>query len=171
MKEISLNSHKYPGMVVLVDDDDYGLVSQYSWCVRFKPTTFYAVTNSKGGRKYRKSILMHRLILSLEHGDARQIDHADGNGLNNQKSNLRFATHAENQWNRRPRLGVTSHFKGVSWYPSKKRWKAMIQANGKRIYLGLFKNEEGAAHAYNEAALKYHGEFAWLNNELSGNSE
>ncbi|APM39404.1 HNH endonuclease [Clostridium kluyveri] len=91
------------------------------------------------------------------------IDHIDGNGLNNCKSNLRIVTSQQNSFNRRYKVLKTSKYKGVYWNSQFKRWKARIQVDGKRILIGTFENEEDAARAYSEKALFYFKEFAKLN--------
>ena len=102
---------------------------------------------------------LHRLLL----GSAVLVDHRDGNGLNNQRSNLRPATHAQNLQNTRKRAGTTSRFKGVCWNKKKQAWVAFIKHEGKKKYLGCFSSEEVAARAYDFAASETFGEFACLN--------
>lgn len=154
MKEVRLSQ----GLVALVDDDDFDMVSAYSWCVRKDGNTHYAV----GGGVYKgvdTRRLMHRLILGVS-SDA-MVDHKDGNGLNCQKSNLRLCTNAQNQYNQPKRRGTTSKYKGVRLKEGK--YEAQIRTNLGRKYLGRFTQEADAAEAYNKAALIYHGEFANLN--------
>lgn len=103
----------------------------------------------------------------------KMVDHIDGNGLNNLRSNLRFATMSQNIANSKVRKDNTTGYKGVSWFvgskhpngvwKSKPSWTARIGINGKRITVGYFATKEEAARAYNKAAIKYHGEFAKLN--------
>lgn len=95
------------------------------------------------------------------------IDHKNGNGLDNRRSNLRFCTNAQNQhnqrkWGSRSGKPLSSRYKGVSWH-RRGHWRAKIQAQGKRRYLGQFQSEEAAARAYDRAARELHGEFAVLN--------
>jgi hypothetical protein len=89
------------------------------------------------------------------------IDHRNCDGLDNRRSNLRFATHAQNTLNRRKKKNAVSQFRGVWFYKGK--WGSQISSQGKRMFLGRFDNEIDAAKAYDEAARKYHGEFARLN--------
>jgi hypothetical protein len=91
------------------------------------------------------------------------IDHLDGNGLNNQRNNLRICTVSQNSMNRNKTVKNKSGFKGVIWWERNNTWKAEIRHNKNKIYLGYYKNIIDAAKAYNAAALKYHGEFANLN--------
>jgi len=106
---------------------------------------------------------MHNLVINIP--DGMFCDHINRNGLDNRKANLRPATHTQNVWNRRKFKPYSrSKYKGVD---DMKRWRARIRVNGKRIYLGSFKTELDAAHAYDKAARKYHREFASLNFPVS----
>ena len=92
------------------------------------------------------------------------IDHINNNGLDNRKANLRLATPAQNARNRRKTAAKTySKYKGVSYHAGQRKWSAAIRVNGQYKYFGLFQNEIDAAKAYDEAARKYHKEFAVLN--------
>lgn len=104
---------------------------------------------------------MHSVIF----GDvgALDIDHRDGNKLNNCRSNLRAADRTMNNANSRPRVGCSSQFKGVAWLKSIGKWWAYINKGGKRISLGYFLVEVEAARAYNAAASSLFGEFARQN--------
>ena len=104
---------------------------------------------------------MHLIIMGEAYG--LEVDHINGNKLDNQKSNLRFVTHMQNLHNRKPSRESSSKYKGVSWNAWHKRWLAKICNNYTSIFLGYFKSEEDAALAYNKAALKYHEEYARLN--------
>ncbi len=183
MREIVLNIHNtttsnHRKYIALVDDDDFIKVSQHKWNVAHAGTNIYAGTTIINNKK-KSSIRMHRFIMGCSIGDGRIIDHKDGNGLNNQKSNLRECNLAQNGANRRPKRNGTSKYLGVSLHKTKKtyfrkstqtmevshstQWQSAIRLSGKSLYLGSFNNEEEAALSYNEAAKKYHGEFARLN--------
>lgn len=156
MKTINLTK----GYVALVDDDDFERLSQYKWMAHEKKTNTYARRNKSVNGKV-KTIIMHRFIMGAP--DDMQIDHIDGNGLNNQKSNLRICTIDENLRNKGKIEGTLYKYKGLSWCKTKNRYKASINFNGKKISLGRFKTQEEAALAYNKAAIELHGEFARLN--------
>lgn len=97
---------------------------------------------------------MHREIV-----DAPEVDHRNGDRVDNRRANLRAATHLQNCQNARPK--GQSRFKGVSRY--RERWHARIKVPGRRIDLGSFHDEESAARAYDVAAREHFGEFARLN--------
>lgn len=141
--------------LVMVDDEDYEFLEQFKWQVdREKSVKTHA-------NPRLKDILMHRVIMKPKKGV--EIDHIDGNRLNNQKSNLRFATSSQNKINRGPRKDNKSGFKGVSWHKQRNLWTARIMTGGKYKHLGLFKTLEEAAEAYNAEATTYYGEYAWQN--------
>lgn len=159
MREIPLSQ----GRVALVDDADFEWLSQWKWHVYSPPgrTGVHALAHTTVRKNIYRKIKMHRLILGAKEGDF--VDHIDGNGLNNQKSNLRFCTKSENGMNRGAPTTNSSGFKGVSWAKSKNKWEAYISLKGIRKHLGRFTTKEEAALAYNEAALIHHGSFAHLN--------
>jgi len=146
MKEIQLSKD----MSALVDDADYDYLSLITWhATEKKEGLFYAQSNRVG--------LMHRFIMAPMVGHI--VDHIDHNTLNNQKSNLRVCKLSHNAMNRMTRN--KTGFKGV--YSNGRCITAQIKVNDKRIYLGVFKNTKEAASAYNEAATKYYGEYAMIN--------
>jgi hypothetical protein len=154
MKKIPLTQ----GQVALVDDCDFErVVALGSWYYN----QGYAVHGERRRGKYHTT-LMHRLILGDPQGDT---DHANGNGLDNRRCNLRACSRSQNAKNQRPRNrpDKTSHFKGVGWYKPYGKWRAKIMVDYRTIHLGYFASEEDAARAYDEAARKYHGQFARLN--------
>jgi hypothetical protein len=113
---------------------------------------------------------MHREILGLKRqgGRAQQADHANGDGLDNRRCNLRICSSAQNNANKKKWTGASS-YKGVSWSASRCRWMAQLgaglHASGKQAvrFLGRFRTQEEAAYAYNQAALNQYAEFAVLN--------
>lgn len=158
MKQIPLTQ----GQVALVDDEDFEWLSQWKWYVaKQRCNAWYAARSINMGNAHILVIKMHRIILKPPPGF--ETDHKDGNGLNNQRNNLRIATRAENTRNRRKRDGLTSAFKGVHWACRQRKWRASIGTQGKTIPLGYFDNEKVAAKAYDKAARKCFGEFARTN--------
>jgi len=158
------------GKFAIVDPEDYPHLAKYKWFLAKSPSTSYAArwhrpTNSKR----RKKIWMHRQVITVPPGMV--CDHTNRNGLDNRKANLRPATVSQNLANRQKRKAKTrSKYKGLEWDNIQRKWKARIQLNGRRIYLGSFTNEINAAKAYDHAAKKYHREFAALNFPLSPQS-
>jgi hypothetical protein len=112
----------------------------------------------------RHSFYAHRLAWALHYGrwPAQQIDHINGDKDDNRLSNLREATHMQNQWNKAKakRSGVHSPLKGASYHRSSGLWRARIRLDGKERSLGYFTTEQQAHEAYARAAVVAHGEFA-----------
>jgi len=158
MKTISLPT----GQIALCDDTDFEKISQFSWFANQPVPGYgcYAIAYGKKGAK-TKHVKMHQVILGTVHGCI--IDHKDGNGLNNQRSNLRHCTRSQNQMNQGPRSDSPTGFKGVTWIPKNRKFRVRIKVSGKSFPLGCFDNVRDAACAYNVAAVKYHGVFAYQN--------
>lgn len=150
-KKILLTQNKF----AVVDDDDFEYLSQFNWDTKKSRGTFYARRFLSG-----KRIMMHNEIMKPTSGMF--VDHIDGNGQNNQKSNLRICTFAQNNRNASKRKDNTSGFKGVSKAKNGK-WYAQVRINGKHVLSKLFDSPIDAAHAYDEAAKQYFGEFARTN--------
>lgn len=155
-KEIPLTQ----GKVALVDAEDFEYLNQWKWCAYYSGYTWYAMKKIRIAKK-EKDLKMHRLIVNPP--DNMEVDHINGSGLDNRKENLRICTHSQNHMNSRRQSNNTSGYKGVCFYKRVKKWIAYIKYNKKRVHLGYFNAREDAALAYNEAARKYHGEFARLN--------
>ncbi len=157
MREIPVGS-----AVAFIDDEDYDLVSRRKW-YPFTPTCnpWLVYARASKTKDYQTTyIYMHNLIMGRV-----QIDHKDGNGLNNVRTNLREATHAQNLANSTSRRG-SSRFKGVSWYKRRGKWVAYVNCTGEHYHLGYFDDEVEAARAYDEKAKELFGEFARLNLEV-----
>lgn len=157
MKKILLSQNQ----VALIDDEDYGLIVRHTWAAHRQRNTFYATTNARLPEGQKTMLYMHRLILSPP--DGLVTDHIDGDGLNNCRSNLRACTRGQNAGKQKPQAGRSSRFKGVSWHKSRQKWEAYITADGRCTKLGYFLDEREAARAYNGAAIRLHGAFAYLN--------
>jgi len=163
MKPINLTQ----GKVTLVDDEDYSWLSKYGWI--FSKGKKYANGKQYGkvvtgiyqkDTKRNKIVTMHRMIMNPNSSQC--VDHINGNPLDNRKCNLRICTISQNNKNKisKSRDG----FKGVYPVNNTNHWYSKIMVNRKRIYLGVFKTKLEAAFAYNEAALKFHGKYAAINN-------
>lgn len=160
MKRISLTQ----GKEALVDNADHNWLSQYRWCAHKSRHTFYAERGIRiHGKLHILHVHMHRLILGLVPSDGKESDHIDGNGLNNQRSNLRMCSDLENAQNRRALKGCSSEYKGVCWHKGNRKWYARIKLSRGSKSLGLFDSEIEAALSYNRAAKNYFGEYARLN--------
>ena len=160
VKEIYLPT----GDVVLVNSEDYPELSKYAWQLSNPYGVKYAHRSfRKHERQHGKPtwIGMHTQI--MDPPDGFEIDHIDGNGLNNTRANLRICSHQQNIFNRRPSKAGKSIYKGVSWHNGNKKWQANITVDGKQINLGYTDSETEAARMHDVAAKIYHGEFAHLN--------
>lgn len=160
MREIPLTQ----GKVALVDNADYDWLNQHKWHANEDCSgNFYAARNLPLGNGKYYHIRMHRQILGLKRGDKREIDHKNHKTLDNRRINIRICTHQQNLMNHKLHSNTSSKYKGVYWDKQHKKWRARIYIKGKRKHLGRFEDEKQAALAYNEAAKKYYGEFAFLN--------
>lgn len=164
MKKIDISTKKYPNTFALVDDEDYKKLIKKKWCVKKGRTVSYAVNSTRvKGLGEVFTVGMHRIVMDLPIGEPQEIDHIDGNGLNNQKANLRVCTRSENMRNTGVHVDNTSGYKGVTWHGQNKKWQVFIRDDGKPRYLGTFTCLIKAAKAYDAGARKYHGEFARCN--------
>jgi len=156
-KEIQLTK----GQFAIVDDEMYDYLNQWKWFANNHNGKFYVVRNITVSNNKQNKIYMHRLILKPEKNMV--IDHLNGDGLDNRKCNLRICTHAENMRNSKISINNKSGYKGVSYQENRNNYRAQIKFNNKTINIGDFIDPIDAARAYNDAALKYHGEFANIN--------
>lgn len=152
MKRIPLTKGQY----AIVDDEDFEWLSQWKWHALKTSVTYYACHRNR-----QKYLFMHRIITNCPKDS--QVDHRNGNGLDNRRDNLRFSTQQQNTQNQRPIKGGTSKYKGVYWDKTRKKWAARITCGYKNHFLGRYKTELEAVHSYDKAALKYFGEFACPN--------
>lgn len=149
-------------MSAIVDKEDLEIIGQFKWYAKSFKNGIYAARNDYSeDKKSPKTLLLHRVLMGAEEGQ--YVDHISRDTLDNRRCNLRIVTNAQNMWNQRMRSNNTSGYKGVSWHPVNKSWTARLDHNGEKIQRAGFKSRHDAARFYNDAALKYHGEFARLN--------
>lgn len=163
-----LNYDPQTGMFVWLRPHGTVKIGDEAGCVqKSRPGLSYR-SISIGRRLYKA----HRLAWLYVHGEwppcGMEIDHADGDGLNNRLSNLRPATVSQNQANARHRVNSASGRKGVCWNKRDRKWQARIRINGYRVHLGNFDDPETAAAAYRTAALAHFKEFARFSCVQSG---
>ncbi len=142
------------GKVALVDDEDYDRLNQLRWHANWTGRKWYA-------HRGNKPICMHHLILDVDEG--MEIDHRNGDGLDNRRQNLRVCTTQQNNFNRTVNKNNKLGIKGVSWHSQTKKFRAQIMCSGERIYIGGFDTAFSADVAYREAEKRYFGEFARIN--------
>lgn len=158
MKKIYLTQ----GKCAVVDDDDFDFLNKFKWHAFRHRKVFYAARTVNLSKTDKKRILMHRQITGLN-DKVQQVDHINGDGLDNRKENLRIATNSQNQANKKVSKNNKTGLKGVSPIYTKGYfcgYKAQISHQNKVIYLGCFPTPEDAHEVYKQAAKKYHGEFA-----------
>ncbi len=152
------------GKFAIVDEIDYDELNQFKWCAVKYGRTFYArrcgrVKNTNGKQFSTK---MHRQIMKLPPDLC--VDHINHNGLDNRRANLRAASQAQNNVNRRKQTGTySSKYKGVIFSKRDRKWQAYIMQKGKHYFLGSFEDEEAAARAYDQKAKELFGQYACLN--------
>jgi hypothetical protein len=129
------------------------------WCITKGNGKEYATQNAVDVNGKHISIKMHRVIL----GCVGDVDHKNGDTLDNRKCNLREATDSQNLMNQQPQIGRSSKYKGVCFVKRTEKWESYIKVGGKKMHLGHFSQEDAAAKAYNVAAITYFGDFARLN--------
>jgi len=127
------------GLEAVIDIGDIHLVDGFNWNAHIQTHTAYARrTATSGAKSY--TVYMHRVILGL--GDGSEVDHRDGNGLDNRRENLREASRSQNNQNRSRK--ASSGLSGTCFHRLSGKWEAKVQKDGKSIYLGLFSSAEQA---------------------------
>lgn len=135
-----------------VDDEDFDEINKIRWHM-----------SSKGYAKYGMNcVYMHQLIIGGSPFEGLIVDHINRDVLDNQRSNLRFATRTENLANMGSK-GGSSKYKGVGFHKASGKWAAQIQCEKVKYHLGVYSSEIEAAIAYNKKALELFGEYAKLN--------
>lgn len=158
MKHIELTK----GFRAKVDDEDFDWINKSKWHFSSSGSgAYYAKTSLNDGNGGTKRVYMHRRIMGATAGI--EIDHIDGNGLNNQKANLRLCSHFQNMHNIKPKKTRTSRYKGVSRSMFGNKWCVIIKHNGVSHNLGMYTHEKAAAREYDKLARLLHGEFACVN--------
>lgn len=147
------------GYVSLIDESDYPELSKTKWSYNGCGYAVRAIWNPI--KKKSRFILLHRQIMNPVKGQ--DVDHINGNKLDNRRSNLRLCSRSQNKANVGLKKTNTSGFKGVSYFKGTSRWRARIKVNYKAKHLGFFLDKESAAKAYDAAAILHFGEFAQTN--------
>lgn len=164
MKQIPLGGNHGQGLFVLVDDEDYDKVKDFSWCVNrsSKDELLYAKRGTMSRKKnVNSTVLMHREIIKAEKGQS--VDQINGNGLDNRKVNLRICNQSQNCANSRISKNNTSGYKGVCFDKKRNKLMAHITFKRKFKFLGYFNTAKKASEAYNLKAKELFGEFAYIN--------
>jgi hypothetical protein len=143
------------GYEAVIDANDVALISAFNWQANVKACTIYAQRGDRSTGK-KRSVILHRVIMGNPAG--REIDHINGNGLDNRRSNLRVVTRSENMQNQRKARAdnKSSGLLGVSWHKPGRNWTAQITIAGKRTHLGIFDTSSEAHAAYLSAKRNLH---------------
>jgi hypothetical protein len=144
------------GYQVLIDDDDYPRIGSIDWHLLAGKGKIYFRKSKYLGNNKRNTILLHRVIANAPAG--KEVDHINGDTLDNRKCNLRICSRVQNSRNRKPGPNKTG-YKGVFYREDRKKFTAQIRVNYKMYFLGYFDTPEEAYQAYCEASKKYHGDF------------
>ena len=142
---------------IIIDKDQKDKVDQCTWRPDKRRDICYGRTSINDVTKR-----IHQLIFPT--GPGKEVDHIDGNGLNNKNTKLRECTRAENQMNRSKQVSCSSIYKGIYLAKRENKWHVRIKTNGTCISLGYFINEKEAAQAYDIKAYELFKDFAKYNN-------
>lgn len=145
---------------VLVDEVDLPKVCQYKkWFIAKRGNVFANHYERLGVSCYRRrAVSLHRLIMGFPQGA--DVDHINGDPLDNRRANLRICSHKENSRNTKLSKNNSSGVNGVRWNSDKRKWVARIKHNYKTIFLGYFDDLESAASCRYAAATTLFGEYA-----------
>ena len=148
------------GGYCIVSSEDFAELCKHKW---HKLSNGYSARRAYPSKKY---VLMHREIMNAPKG--KEVDHKNGNKLDNTRQNLRLCTGQQNKFNTKKPITNTSGFKGVYRIKNSTKWMAQISFNDKSIYLGMYNTKKEAATVYNNKAMELYGEFACLNEVQNG---
>ena len=154
------------GIFTIVDDEDFEYLSKWKWHALKNPFDYRVCRlDRKEDGEWGKMVLLHRIVINAPKGV--EVDHINGDSLDNRKINLRLCTSAQNKYNRHKANSKTG-YKGVYLSGFKKnKYYVQIMVDGKGIHLGMFNDLITAAEAYDKAAIKYFGSFAWTNLQIN----
>ncbi len=164
-------SPKYGAFSVTAPERFRKEIEARAWCVSRQPSRavgrdFVVQTRFLRVDGHRRLVTLHRFIWDLATKlPTPEIDHRDGQPLNNSEDNLRAASKAQNGRNTKLRRNSTSGVIGVCWHKGAGKWMSHIQVSGKRKHLGLFESLSEAQAARDDAAIQYHKDFATLNKQ------
>jgi len=157
-RKIKLTQDKF----AIVDPEDFETLNQFKWCAAKDYDTYYAIRFARTVNNKKTTVKMHRQIMNAKRTDI--VDHHNHEGLDNRKHNLSIVTASQNNANSKRGINRgSSKYKGVCRDKSSGKWRAGISYQGKHIHLGMFDDKIEAAKAYDEAAKRYHGEYAVVN--------
>lgn len=153
VKEIKLTK----GLISIVDEEDFEVINHFKWRAQKARGKFYAAREDYSNGK--RTVLMHRAIINAPNN--LEVDHINGDTLDNRRVNLRLATTQQNQFNKKyPYKNNKLGIKGVYWHKKCNKYQASIRHNHRTIYLGLFESSTDADKAYRDGETKYFGNFA-----------
>jgi hypothetical protein len=147
------------GQFAKVSPEDFENLVRLNWCASWEHCSFYARAWDYSERK-RVRVAMHRVVLGCLAGDGKQVDHRNGDGLDNRRTNLRLVTTSQNAMNRKLKSSNSSGHRGITWHDRDKWWRAQIMIQGKTLWVGSFQSLDLAIEAVNSARKTHFGEFA-----------
>lgn len=154
---INISTESHQNTCTDVDWDDMKAVGLHKWFPVKHHTGKLYVNGKVGG----KSMKLHNYLMKPPAGMI--VDHVNGDTLDNRRDNLRICTREQNARNRATNKTNKCGYKGVDWCEHIKKWRSRISVNKKTIHIGVYEEIEDAVMAYNEAAVRLHGEYARLN--------
>lgn len=143
---------------VKVDVEDKQRVLLYGkWHIDHKG--YVRINKQVNGKQF--GVRLHRFILELNDKEKRQVDHINGDKLDNRKSNLRLVTNSQNQMNKRPQRKSKSGQNGVIYLENRKRWLARIRRDGRLYHIGYYADLDEAVAARLKAENSLFGEYSY----------